>query len=812
MAELKPLGRAVAQPSAPDISAAGQAYGTIGKLIQGAAKTVGEYKKREKEAALEMESTFNTLTAQREMNLNLLKLKQKPNLTDQDLEELNLTNQEIGKNILKNTSPENRNAVTKSLMQSAIKSEASAFEIIASSKKKQIKQSAALTFFEGSKQLEEQVLGGDNESADITFNQIEKSQRDMMELGYLSPEQYQRNRDDLLQTAINGRLQYEYTQALEQGGERAGAKFIENFWETEHENLTQAQKNVALKGLISLRSQDRAASNQVGQAGFRDVMEYITSGNPPKSENDVLNFIAAQEEKGFGLNEYQEYKAIQAFRKTQKTSNRRNEKNIEISGYVATQNINALLNESSTDIDNNYIDTKKFIVEQMAQESQEQPNLSGQVMANRPDWMIGATIAAQTPVPIGQWQSEIHSQLLSSSPQDILGAVSAYNYVSKQNKIALDGVSAKDKAFISAVTNDLERTTLTPQEVIEKYKDAILNVDPRVAENRELAYKQIIKDNPGLPNNIVKKAFGDKIKNTLLQPSAELYATAQESFEREYKLTGDENQAIKNAVSYLKDNGGVSLFGPKGQPVWNPPENLPYNDFGNIVRNQATKYLKETVINASENPGKLPYKVEWSSKMPQFPDKVSEQDLFKNKYDKGEWWLKINDVDRRVYFISPNYNQANSFAETRYQVMYEKDDGYLHELLTVNPSLVNGEISMAAGSSMMTFKGPLELTPNLVSHMQKERATGAKERYFENEYKRQNPDFNAINAAEGADISQFLYGNPEEKKFTQKKEKEQLRRIVEEKNKNLPKEIEKEKFRRQQEATKQSTKVIGGLE
>lgn len=803
MAELKSLGRSVGQPSAPDISGAAKVHVNLGKAVQGLANSVGSYVEKERNAALELEATFNTLTAQREMNLNLLKLKQNPNATDADLAELNKTNQMIGANILKNTSDKNKAEVTRSLMGYAIKAEASAFEYIGKAKQKNIKNNAAATLYEGTNQLEELAVSGDEEGFTATFYKLEEAQQALVEAGYLSKEDYLKNRDTMLQSGINGKLAHDYNQAFKADGERGAAKFINEFWNTEHENMTQEQKSEGLKSLLAIQAQDKSAMVQIGQAGFRDVMESITSSNPPKDENELHAFIQASKESGYPLNEYQEYKAFQAFRKTNKSKNKRNENNARISAQIATGDVNSLLNESSGDIDNNYIDTKKFLKEKMGNEAQEAQSLSGQVMAQRPEWMIGATIAAQTPVAIGQWQEEISSQLLSQNPDDILGAVSAFNYVSEQNKAAIKGISEKDQAFIKAVSNDLERTNMQPFEIIEKYKDSILNVDPKVKENRKKAYDESIKNSPGLPNKIVKKAFGEKINNVLVEPSAELYAAAQEAYQREFELTGNENQAIDNAVSYLKDNGGVSMFAQKGSPVWNPPENLPYYDFGNIVRNQATKYLRETVDSINKNPGKVPYTVEWSDKMPKFPDQVSEEDMFKGKYDKGEWWLKINGTDRRVYFISPNYNQANSFAETKYQVMYEKD-GYPHTLMTITPNIgIDGQIQMSAGTAMMTFQGPTELTPNLIKKMQSEQAQGAKDKYISNEFKKLNPRDYGIDITEGPNISRLLSEKPEQKKSTKKSDKKKLEEIIESENQDLPKRIEKEKLRRQQEAAKQ---------
>jgi len=803
MADLKADQRQIGQPSAPNISSAGAAFQGTANVVGGIAKAVGASVEKKRKAALQMEALYNTLTAQREMGLGLSKFKNTPNVTPEDFEQLNQTNQKLAQEILKNTSEENKAKVTKSLLKSAISTERQAFDYLGASTERQTKEAGSAALYEAGKRLYETARNGQEEEFTSLYEEVNQGQQALVEAGYLSPEQAAKNKDDLLQIGINAKLQHDYEKAIENDGERGGAKFIENFWNA-NLNMSEQQKEKALQSLVTLRTQNLQASKQIGQAGYRDVMELVTSPAAPKTEAELDIAIAQSAERGYPLNEYQAYKAKQSWRTKQKSANSRAEKNAEITQLNATGNVNALLDVSDKDIDNWYTDTKRFVAEKNAEEAQEAQSLSGQVYANRPEWMVGAAIAAQTQVPISKWQDELHSKLLSNNDEDILNAISAFNYVAKQNKRAIDGFPAKDKAFIDSITNDLENTSLSPQEIIEKYKESILNVDPKVQENRVAAYKEYIKNNPNEANKIVSGAFGKKIANPLKQPSAELYAAAQNAFEREYSLTGNATQARKNAISYLEDNGGVSKFGPKNEPVWNPPENLPFYDFGNIVRNQATKYLKDAVSESKKHPGKLPYSIEWSKKMPDFPEQVSQEDLFKKEYDKGEWWLNINGEDRRVYFISPNYNQANSFAETRYQVMYEKD-GYLHNLLTVGPSVgLDGKLQMSANASLMTFVGPEELTPNLIRKMQAEQAQEAKDKYVTKEvYSEVSKDL-----SEGFSRGRgFIPDPPGERVEREKAKRDKALKIIDEKNKDLPKRIEKEKLRRQQALTK---KLIEG--
>lgn len=85
MAELKTLGRSIGQPSAPDISGAGQVYGNLGKVAEDVATTVGQYVKATRE--LEESSLLATMT--NEFETDFIKYKNDPNINQGTLEAFN---------------------------------------------------------------------------------------------------------------------------------------------------------------------------------------------------------------------------------------------------------------------------------------------------------------------------------------------------------------------------------------------------------------------------------------------------------------------------------------------------------------------------------------------------------------------------------------------------------------------------------------------------------------------------------------------------------------------------------------------------
>lgn len=720
MAELKPLGRSVSTPSAPDISGAAQAPALLGRTAQTFASNVGEHIKERREAALEMESAFNILAGQREMALSMFSAQKNPNPSVESLGEFNKTQQEIIKKILENTDEKNYKHVATSLVQFANQNELKLMEHAYQRGQQKLKDNDATLFYEGIQQLSELYRDGRFDEGKQTFLNIDSSRKKAVEAGLLSQEDYKKGKDLFLQSAINGELEYEYNKAYEENGERGAAAFLKKYWESPTD-LRSDQKELGMKFLHNLDTQRRQASAQASAIGRRDVIESLYE-NPTQDMTEVDARIEASAIKGFSLNEAQAFSVRQRARKLSESELKQRIKNQQITKDVQTSNVNALIKYSGTDLNNWYVDTVDKVKEFNAEQEEEAETIGQAIMAQKPDWMVKAAVASEMPKAIPYWQDELHSQIWSKNYDDVLNAVKAYDYVKQKNLAGIEGFSEKDVSFIRAVSNDLKHTTMAPNEIIDRRKDEILNADDKVRKNREDALKVIHKDKPSIPIDIVKEAYGVKPDNLLKDPGSALYATAQEQFDQEYMASGDEKAAKQAAIEFLKDTGGESIFAPKNHPVWNPPENLPFYDFGNIVRNQATKFLHDVVKTANENPDRMLYKVELSDKMPQMPTQVSEQDLVDRRYDKGEWWLKIDGTDRRVFFISQNYNQANYFPGTAYQVMFEKG-GTLHNLQTVVPALTaDGNLSTQVDSATITFLSPQELVPNVITDMEAKRA------------------------------------------------------------------------------------------
>ncbi len=796
MAELKSSGRQYGAPSAPDLSGAAAPYKAIGDVVKGVSLTAGEMVARKRKAALEMESSFNVLEGKRSLQMQLHQARQNNRPNEESIIEFNKTQNEIINSILQNTSPQKQKEVQLQLMEQARRNEYRYLRHVGSARKKMLKESDAAMYYEGSKQAFESAATGDLEGALQTINQIGQARSSLVEAGELTQTELMQGQDSMVQAAINGHVDFQYNQAWLNGGERAAAQFVKQFWEDEQPNITQAQKNEAFKHLRNTATHERTSIAQVSKIGYHDVMDDIYSAKRPADESQLQTLIKKSAESGFPLNGMDAFKATQAWRKGNNKGLKRDQSNLEINSYVASGNMAALIDAGPSKVNDYFIDTRKVLMQRAIDESQSSATDAEAVMNTKEPWMISAAIAVETPVPISQLQDEMHTQLASQNPDDILAAVNIYDYVKDKNPVALDGFSQKDLSFMRAVSRSLKDTQQNPGDVINKYKESILNITPEQKKNRDDSYNEFIKNNPTYVNRIVEKAFGRKAGSTVAGPSATLYASVQKQFKEEYGLSGDENQARDAVIDYMKANGGESMYARKNEIVWNPPEKLPFNDFGNIVRNQASKHVQELIDNAQKNPGVLPYTIERSDKMPEFPAEFSEQDMMDGKYDKGEWWLKIDGEDRRVYFVSPNYNQSNAFNRTQYQVMYEKN-GRLQNLMSVQPSMnPDGSVRMSASKSLMTFYGPHEFVPNVVKNMQAEDADKAMERGASKAATKRLVEEDFI-------VDGWIFNDRKDSAVVRHQQ------IIEDEKSKVGERLQAEKVRRQQIATKEYLQMNG---
>lgn len=774
------------------------------KLIPGVTKATQAYNN----ASHKMDNALNVLAGEQEMSRALVEAAKPENMRHSSAAELAEKNRAIITGVLQNTHHENHPEVAFKLSQISSGNELRMLEHVNTWNTEQIQDSYATMIIEASQTLTEAAIRGDKNLYSETYNSISDIGKDLVTSGIMTKANYAKVLSEFQQAGINGWIEKEFNEALYAGGEEGAARYIQNYHETNYEHMTQAQKDAGFSHLMSIASRANQAMSQASQLGYMKLSEMFAD-KMPTDINQVNEYIEKSATEGLPLNESQAHSLRQHVRSALKQVGGRTESNNEINTAVYNKDVNGLIATSTKDLDNWYIDSRKALTEARNQEMMESKTDAQRIMANRPEWMISATIAANMPVPIAQFTDELSRKINRGGLQDKLDAMHTVNYLATANPAALDKLSKQDTAYASRILADMKDTKLSPELIIQRADNDILNVSPEAKKNREKAWTTLLKDRPNVINDMAKEVFGNVIEDNISMPGANIYGTVERILEDNFYIHGNINDAMSATKEELGRNAKVSIFGPSTTPVWNPVENLPYYDFGHVTRNQATKYLKEITINARKHPGTLPYEVRWSSKMPEFPESISEEDLFSKKYDKGEWWLNINGKDRRVYFVSPNFNQSTGFATNKYQVLL--DNG--QQLIAINKSFDrDGKEVYSKGNALMAFLGPNEMVPNMVTKMSNETADAGLTRAATRLYEKENPEDYGITLLKGATKGDIRGHMAKEPGTEDLEEKARKSKYIEKQKEELPKRIEKEKLSRQQSEAKTFLENMGVIE
>jgi hypothetical protein len=761
------------------------------KLAPGITKATAAYN----EAYKKMDTNLNVLNGEKALALGLMEASKPENLSPDSPKALAQQQDATIASILANTAPDNQPEVALRLKMAAANNELKIAQSLNTWSEKQLQDTHATMLYDGGKQLLEYARIGQQDLFEDLYRELDDTNKALVKAGQMSKLEYAKGLSEMKQMAINGTVEYKYNQAVAKEGEEGGAKYIKEFWDEEFPNMTEAQKEAGLAHLMQLHGRDVAAITHASQQGYMDLKADMTGDNPPDSMADLDARIEKSEENGKPLSDTQAFKLREEYKAMLRKGNAKAMRNKEIAKMINTGDWAGQQDITAKERNNFYKDTKEALLQEQIDAQDQAKTTAEKVMNSRPEWLIGATIAGEM-VAIPLWQKETSDRIIYGTIEDKLDGVKAIDYMNTHNPRALDGMDKKELAYANSLLNTLKNTRQIPELVVQRLDAQILNVDYETKKRRDDTWNKELKDHPSTVNDFVKKVYGSKLNNNLAQPGASIYDDAAKALREAYNLTGDIKDAKSLAAESISKNAGISMFGPKGTPVYNPPEKLPFYNYGNIVRNQATRFLKEMVLDAQANPDALPYDIKWSKKMPEFPDAISEEEMFNNKYDKGEWWLNIGGKDQRVYFVSPSYNQSTSFNELMYLVQTENGN----PIFAVTKDR-NGRLNL--GNAAMTFQGPNEVVPAMVEKMSNEVAQTGINR--------------AAQIAGGR--NKFIvmleeYGI----KFDETKmpgfgpdKTAQLAKIEEEKI-SIPKRIENEKIKRQKEATKKKLADLGEVE
>ena len=649
------------------------------------------------------------------------------------------------------------------------------------------KSNGSVVLKQGIDQYKELMRSGYTDIAGEHLADIQQNLKAQKALGYISSYDQYQYEEALKQAGLNGAAEYEYRNLFSES-EEAAAKYINEFYGKKMPGVTQEQKEGALQHLLGVHTHMTQAMTHASQIGFDNVSRLINPVEPgvqgPTSIDQVREAIQAQGQQGNPINRHQELVLENQFISSLKSKNKDAQTNAEIVKVLDSPD---LVFYAGKPLDKFFDASFALAKEQRDLMKGAATTPSQYLMANTPDWMLAASIASRAKfAPISAYTKYLETQLMNGSVEQKLDAVKAWTFLETNNPTALNQFSAKDQAFVHTIMNRMANTRVPPEVIIKEATDSILKVDEKVYENRIIALRDEYKAKPKFIQNLSSEIFGADIDSKVAEPGSIMYSAVQREFEQNYLISGDRAIAANQTKMNMERMAGKSKFGPKGQPIWNPPERLPFYSFGNIVDNQYAQYINQVARTAQENPGVLPYDIKPSKKMPPIPERLSEEEKMLGNFFKGKGYLNIDGKDVEVFLVSPSFNQANAIGGTFYQLYYV-DNGIPKALSAIDMQVgPNGEKMPRIGNALMQFQPPNRYVPGVLNKLQNETADA-------NLAKAAESHFNAITPKEFGspfDLPTYHKNKPADAN------KEEFKKYLSSFKEDMPKKIEEEKLKR----------------
>ena len=244
MAELKIEGRKIAQPSAPDVGAAGQAFGNIGKIAQEAVKTVGDVNK----AAAEMESAVLYTSTSHDLN-KLTVLDSSPqNIAAGDAYQRHVATSNTYINNAIGLAPKGHAKALEVKLRAVANS--NSLKILTHQQKYSFDESKAVVDVSvktASKNYEQAVSVGDRVSAQEAKEEVEKLYNNGIELGIYNQKEKYEGLEALRQSDISSRYYKRgENDAIANPGEaeKQQVDFVRNF--SDPDIKTESERRVAI--------------------------------------------------------------------------------------------------------------------------------------------------------------------------------------------------------------------------------------------------------------------------------------------------------------------------------------------------------------------------------------------------------------------------------------------------------------------------------------------------------------------------------------------------------------------------------------
>lgn len=658
----------------------------------------------------------------------------------------------------------------------------------------QAKSNASVVIRQGTDQYAELMTRGYTDVAAEHLADLQNNMNAQLKLGYITPYEKYQYEEQLKQVGLNASAERVYVEKFK-ASEEAAARYIDELYNNPDMSITQGQREGMLQHLLGVHTRMTQAMTNASQIGYDNVMRFITPPDPemPKfqSIDEVREQINNQVQQGHPINRHQQFLLENAFLAAQKKESKKANNNAEI---VRLRDSPEIVRYKGKPLDDYWKDAFDFQRTQRNQLRETAQTPVEKIMADTPDWMIGASIAAQIKfAPISTYTNYLHTQLMNGSVQQQLEAVKAWSYLETNNPVSLQQFSARDQAFVHDVLDRMKDTRVAPEVIIKDATENILKVDERVYQNRLEALREDLKAKPKFVENLANEIFGGTISSTSSAPGSIMYSAVQREYEQNFLVSGNRQRAAKITKINMQNMAGVSKYGPGKQPIWNPPEKLPFANFGNILDNQYAQFINEVALSGQQHADVLGVNIKPSSKMPPVSNRLSDVEKITGQYLKGKGYLNINDKDVEVFLVSPSYNQANLEGGTRYQLYYYDNQIPRPVPMVSYQKMADGSTVPRVGNALMQFQGPQQYTPNALRQLQEEQADAGIMKAAEKAFNSVTPSsFFEIEPGSPFDMPTFV-----KRQKRSKENKEEFQEFLKSYTKSMPQQIEEEKLRRQ---------------
>lgn len=696
------------------IEAASAEEGAPRKLAPGVTKATRAYN----------QSYLNTQTSllvngNESQKLEAMRQMQMRGIKPNSVAEMGAIFKAIDEGTLKGANPEVRAMVALKLNESSLSNLNKVANAVTAHDLEVIKQKTTYNYSKSLEKLREAHLtGGDKQQA---FNDALESIQDVRRLNPgVTEVDVQKMRDQLKRVVNESVLEKEYLDSVVAGGEEGGVAYIGKFISSDRDDMSVEEKDAAKSFLLKLHTARTNELNLLSTVGYNNINNTMAN-NPGKvyTIDEINQMMIEQESKGFKINLAQENNLKSKSNTANKAAAKVAQTNAEIGkAILGKEYLSGKF--TSKELDQYYktqVENAINIAQAKAQAGEIQPI---------PSWQIEAQVAAGIPESISSFTSQLNSKLTNKSMNNWEAGLMQYSFLMTENQQALDKLPDQTKAFADTM---LERSlNVGPDTNLATVYDdtyrAMYEIDDDVRNARSKNLSDWKRSHPTAHRKNAAQAFNMRGFFTPNIPDEKM---AQ--FDRHLSINArlyeskDLDLAVKKTIDDLQRIYQPSpKFAPKGDTVPNPVENLPFYGFGNIVENQAANALNEIVTSQAQFEGQLPQVIKPSSKMKQMGMLTDDEKFYENYAENG-FWLNIDGVDCKVYFISPNFGQVDPFAPNIYQVMYGyrgpegKDKETLRPLKTMQRR-PNGEYGV--GVQMSTFYPPQQYIPGLMRRMEEE--------------------------------------------------------------------------------------------